>query len=94
MNLRVHLYWHTATDDIALGTVHMDVLPPAGSLIAHKSDKLPDTCWRVQTPYVVPAQPGSMSAAHPRGEQVAMYYLFVIPAFGPFHPGDETKEGS
>lgn len=79
--IEIHLYQHTADDDVDLGIGYVDALPPVGALLALRG------FWRVVTVYVHPAEQGSMT--HQRverhGGQVGMYYLFVEPAEGPFH---------
>lgn len=84
MKLQIALCWHT-DDDIHLGHVYLDVLPPAGALVGHYAPAAPDKVWRVVTVYVIPTQPGSPNDQ--RGtDQYGMYTLFVEPAEGPYHP--------
>lgn len=85
MKLQIALCWHTDVDDIHLGQVYLDVLPPAGALLAHAAPEVEHVVWRVATVYVSPTQPGSPNDR--RGvDQYGMYTLFVEPAEGPYHP--------
>lgn len=85
--MRIYLEWHTETEDIALGEALVEALPPVGALIAYVPVGMPEprpVSWRVVTLYIVPAVPGS--PAEQRGEQLGVYYVFVEPAEGPYHP--------
>lgn len=85
MKLEVALCWHTDVEDVDLGSVYLDVLPPAGALVAHYAPQVPHSAWRVATVYVVPTEHGSMNDR--RGaDQYGIYTLFVEPAEGPYHP--------
>lgn len=87
--IRIRLYWHRETDDLDLGTVYLDMLPPPGSLVVSPTSADPNTVWRVETIYIHPAQEHSAAlriATGRAGGQVGIYTLFVTPAEGPFHP--------
>lgn len=97
--MKIDLVWHADTEDIDLGHAYVEALPPIGSLVVYVPLDLPaprPVCWKVVTLLIHPAMPGSWSARFAAGrtdEQFGMYQVFVEPAEGPYHAGEETTDG-
>lgn len=99
--MKIHLYWHTETDDVGLGNAYVDQLPRVDDLITWVpvgADAPSQAGWRVTTVQITPAAEGSFTANALRtgqSAQAGIYHVFVEPAEGPFHAaaGQETQGG-
>lgn len=90
--MKLDFYWHTDTEDVNLGRVWLDVLPPVGSLVIGPGE--PASVWRVVQLYMCAAEAGSkaqLDEERGRRPQLGIYMVFVEPAEGPFHAGDAEE---
>lgn len=96
--MKIHLYWHTETDDVDLGNAYVDQLPRVDDLITWVpvGPNAPSQVgWRVATVQITPSAEGSfMADALRTGQlvQAGIYHVFVEPAEGPFHAAG-TEDG-